>query len=104
MKTVVFTNTLAGFKSMIESAKTNGIYIKSSILRKDGSTVRENDFAPISIAQSNCFAIKREKGDSYTEYGKASTWEIDLHNNKVKKVFPDGYLEFQFQDPTFFGY
>lgn len=96
-------NSLAGFKKIIQSAMVNGIYIKTSIHNAKGEMVRENDFAPVSICQSNCFALKRNGNDSFIEFGKAERWTFLTDTGKAKKRFDDGYMIIEFKEPEFFG-
>jgi hypothetical protein len=93
---------LSAFRKVLVSAKLHSQMLSSTIVDKDGNVRRINDFAPVSIVQSNCFALKRNGQDSYVELGKASDWEFK--DSKAIKNFADGKMILEFKDPSFFGF
>lgn len=97
------TNTLSGFKQLLESAQVNGCYMKITILDRCGNVLRENEPAPVGKVQSNCFALDRNGQLSYVEFGKASNWEFNLHHGKATKLNPNGNMIIEFKEPSFFG-
>lgn len=104
MKQNLISNTLAGFKKMLQSAMTNGIYVKSCLLDPDGDIAQERDFAPVGHIQSNSFALQREGKLFWVEFNKSENWEFDLPNGiATKKHGEQKTITFQFSDPAFFG-
>jgi len=92
---------LAQFKRLLQSSKTNGQRIKSTIYDHNGNLVRSNDFANIGTIQSNCFSLLRGGFESWSEFGKASDWQFS--GNEMSHVWTGGKVVFEFENPEFFG-
>jgi hypothetical protein len=102
MKTATTSNTLAGFKFILQSAMVNGIYFSTKVTNDKGEIVRETQPSPVGIVQSNSFALNRNGQMVWTEFGKASQWEFDLSNGKAIKLLGKDRLIYQFNEPGFF--
>lgn len=93
--------TLTDFKRALQSCKTNGIQIKSTVVNPKGEVIKSNDFAPVCHIQTNSFALLRNNTRSWAEFGKASQWQFD---KGAKQSFQNGgYIYFEFDCPSFFG-
>jgi len=94
--------TLSDFKRWLQSAKNHSILLKSTVVNGKQEIVKENNFAPINIIQSNAFTLLRDGVDSWAEFGKAKEWSFD--NGVIKRNFNDGgFIKFEFSDSAFFS-
>jgi len=93
---------LADFKRNLQSAKENGILLKSELSNKQNEIVKINPFTTVGHIQSNAFALNRNNSLSWAEYGKASEWSFE--SNKAVRTFKDGgKITFEFSDNQFFN-
>jgi hypothetical protein len=99
------SNTLAGFKQLLESAKINGIHVRSTILNPEGQAALVRPFSPVGRVQSNAFTILREGREFWVEFNKSSSWEFDLPNGKATKLHPNGMktMIIEISTPEFFN-
>lgn len=96
------TMNLSEYKRHLQSAMTNGINLKSTVINSKGEVVRENEFAPIVLVNTVSFAMLRNGKQSFAEFGKASEWQFA--DDKAIRNFKDGgKIEFTFDAPDFFN-
>jgi len=95
--------TLTGFKNIVTSCMANGIKIQTTICSNDGTVQRVNPFAKVGKLQSNSFALERETGLSYLEYGKAKNYDFEQYPIRMNFDNGNGYMLIEVEDRGFFG-
>jgi hypothetical protein len=94
--------TLTRFKQMIQSCKINGIKIATKVVNKNNEVIKENEFAPVNIIQSNAFTLLRNGKNSYLNFAKSSEYNFEAY--PIEQHFKDGgKILIEFSDRTFFG-